>query len=299
MSARRALLGELIDDAGLFPPAQLALSEALAANARAAAGAHFWMLGRFVVPASRLGDLRALLDDAPEPFAVSVVLDGELDASLALVADTTRAAADRIAVETLECRASQLRGTTSDERIRALVSARAKAALDERPVYLELDAAHDDLETLAALHRARAGAPEFYAKLRCGGLAPEAVPAPERVARFLWEANRLGVPFKATAGLHHPIRAYNAGAGFVMHGFLNLVGAAVLAHARGLDQASLERVVADERATAFALDEARFVWNGLGADAVEIGAARAQFVHSYGSCSFDEPVADLRDLGIL
>ena len=45
------------------------------------------------------------------------------------------------------------------------------------------------------------------AKVRTGGLTPEAFPAPADLARFLYRCAKARVPFKATAGLHHPIRS--------------------------------------------------------------------------------------------
>jgi len=107
------------------------------------------------------------------------------------------------------------------------------------------------------------------------------------------------VPFKATAGLHHPIRHFNAPAGFVMHGFLNVIGAAVLAHGRQADRSALAEMLADENPANFRLDEQSFAWRGLAADAAQIGRARASAIHSYGSCSFAEPVEDLAAFGIL
>jgi hypothetical protein len=67
--ARRALLGELIDHAPLFPPASLPLDEALEDHRRARSSPHAWMVKRFVCPASRIGEL----DGAD--LRLSVVID--------------------------------------------------------------------------------------------------------------------------------------------------------------------------------------------------------------------------------
>ena len=50
----RSLLTGLVDYAGLFPPAELAMAQAVEKYASYRKGAHTWMLGRFVLPVPRL-----------------------------------------------------------------------------------------------------------------------------------------------------------------------------------------------------------------------------------------------------
>ena len=52
----RALLEEVIDYAGLFPPSQLSMQEAVVNYAAYRSGELGWMLGRFVVPTARLDE---------------------------------------------------------------------------------------------------------------------------------------------------------------------------------------------------------------------------------------------------
>jgi hypothetical protein len=143
-----------------------------------------------------------------------------------------------------------------------------------------------------------------FAKLRTGGLTPDAIPAPEAIADFLLRAADLRLPFKATAGLHHPIRSlhpltYTADSPrAVMHGFVNLFAAAAFAW----DGAGRDLLIAilteeDPRAFEFAGDELR--WRGRRLPAAQIQTARRDFAHSFGSCSFEEPLAGLRELGYL
>ena len=112
-----------------------------------------------------------------------------------------------------------------------------------------------------------------HAKLRCGGVR---VPSVEEVAAFFAAARDLGLPFKATAGLHHPVRTERE------HGFLNFLTAAERA-AAGADEAELREVLVTTQPEALGTGSA---------------AGRELFV-SIGSCSFAEPVDDLRELGIL
>lgn len=139
------------------------------------------------------------------------------------------------------------------------------------------------------------------AKIRTGGVKPEAIPSPAEVATFISTCADLKLPFKATAGLHHPIRAEYAltyepeAPRAVMHGFLNIAMASALAwHGERL----LEPVIAETDATAFSFDE-KAHWRGKALTVDQLKSAREYFMHSVGSCSFDEPVSELQALGLL
>lgn len=136
------------------------------------------------------------------------------------------------------------------------------------------------------------------AKIRTGGITPDAFPAVANVAEFIRACKAKGVAFKATAGLHHPLRCVkpltyepNAPLG-TMHGFLNVFLAAALP-----DQANA--VLAETDPEAFAFDDDGAWWRGHRVSTEEIIAMRRDFATSFGSCSFEEPIADLRALGWL
>lgn len=140
-----------------------------------------------------------------------------------------------------------------------------------------------------------------FAKIRTGGLKPEAIPSPADVSAFILACADLRLPFKATAGLHHPIRkeyalTYESDAPrAVMHGFINVLLASAFAW-HGEKQ--IEPIISEMDATAFSFDGAAH-WQGKSLSAAQIRDARANFIHSVGSCSFDEPVHDLQTLGLL
>jgi hypothetical protein len=268
VSARRALLERLIDHAALFPPASLDMPAAMEEDRRARASAEAWMLGRFIVPASRLGELP---DDPP---ALSVVLDhgeGDLDALAAYPVELVEGRID----------VAWIPDTT------ALV--REKVGAD---AYWELAPGRGLPGAVAAVREAGAGA-----KIRCGGVTADAFPPVAAVAAFVAACRDAGVRFKATAGLHHPVRGVRDG--LPMHGFLNLLAAAVFAHAHGLGDDEIAAILAEEDPGAFAVDDDGIAVHGHRAGAAEIAAARAELFTAYGSCSFAEPVDDLTDLGVL
>lgn len=119
------------------------------------------------------------------------------------------------------------------------------------------------------------------AKLRCGPTAP----AIDDLAAAIRSCRERGVAFKATAGLHHAVRANG------QHGFLNLLAAAAF----GDEEAALT----ETDAAAFAVDADAFRWRDRTTSPEEVAAVRRGLFRSFGSCSFTEPVDELRALGLL
>jgi hypothetical protein len=270
--AVRDALTALIDYAGLFPPARLPMAQAVPEYLAARAGAYAWMLGRFIVPCSRTAELIEAVPGA-EQCAISLILDGG-------IADVPRAAElrsseRRLAIEALEILLEPSQVPEYAAQLRA-------HGLSNVPSYVEFRRDGAWTQTLAAGLPAL-GRYALSAKVRCGGVVIEAFPTPSELASFIEAAAREQVPFKATAGLHHPVRHLHERTGFTMHGFLNLLAAAALAQ-RGASFAEIERTIASENAAQFA---------------GEITAAARELFTGYGSCSFEEPVEDLRAMGVL
>jgi hypothetical protein len=144
-------------------------------------------------------------------------------------------------------------------------------------VYVEVPL-DDDLETNLDLV-ATAG---LRAKVRCGGAS---VPSTAELGRFVRACGERALVFKATAGLHSALRRDGD------HGFLNLLAAVVF----GDETEALEE--SDPRA--FTLGPEAFSWRGRAAGADVLRKARRERLHSIGSCSFFEPVAELKALGVL
>lgn len=276
--ALQAALRAFIDYAGLFPPAKLALPQALDEYSAARERPQAWMLGRFIVPA-------ALLErsEAPAiPFSTIAERDPSAFATIAALRERG------VKIEAIE-----IPPAPGPLRVAELLGAAGLSAL---PTFVELPRARPSLSQLAETMNELAS-DGLGAKLRCGGTTREAFPSVEEVARFIGTAVRAGVPFKATAGLHHPVRHVDAASGFPMHGFLNLLAAAALA--RRVDHATLERIIAEEDAAAFAFDDMSFAWRGERIGVDDLASARREVFVSYGSCSFAEPVGDLMALQIL
>jgi hypothetical protein len=251
--ARRALFERLIDNAALFPPAALGMDAALEVDRWARSTPEAWMLHRFLVPASKLGAVPANFD-----VPLGVIVDGELPETL----DPR--------VDTVEARL---------ERAHLLEGCKAQAFLEVWP---------GDESKLGAVAELCAGA-----KVRCGGITPDMFPSPGELADFMIGCRERGLKFKATAGLHHPIRDG------IVHGFLNLRAAAALAHAGDASRQELiDALLADEPDACSITDDA-FRVAGREFGAGQVAAMRQELFVGFGCCSFSEPVEDLKKLWLI
>ena len=298
MRPARALLAGMVDYAGLFPPAQFPLDDAVREYAAHLGDAEAWMLGRFIIPAQRLGELEPHLRAFPETLRIAALGKGgrsedeylkNIDADLAAIKSFRAAHGDAVAVESFEARLPPL--PVAADFVAAVAERLRGAGLAQFHEF----AVGDHLEaTLATLAAAGAGA-----KLRCGGVSADAFPAPKQVARFIVAARDAGVAAKFTAGLHHPVRYFDETVGTEMHGFLNLYVGGMLAHTAGLGWQELAGNIADQSPDAFALTGVGVEWRGRLVRAEDVARLRENALLGQGSCSFAEPVADLRDIGWL
>jgi hypothetical protein len=251
------VLARLFDDAGLFPPARRPMAEALEAHEAARSGPHKALVGPFLCPLARLDELDACVAaGVPAPPRLSLVIyRGEAQPRRAIV----RAGVVQIEVP--------LGVTLPREALRV-------RRYFELPPDGDVEAAVDEVLRL----RARV-------KVRCGGVTPDMVPAPRRLADVLAACAARRVPLKATAGLHHPFRHHETALGGPQHGFLNLLAAASAAVA-GAHPDELVKLLETEEADGASLVD-------------RIDRHARDLVTAIGTCSIDEPVADLERLGLL
>ena len=299
MSALQTLLRGSIDYAGLFPPAGLDMGTAVRNYAAYRAEPDAWALGRFVLPASRLQEFesaatgRLQLAPAGQPWRLSVLAGPDLPADLELIANFgrrhSRAAGPDAVADTIEAKATSERGIEDIMR----------QAPPTHQVYIEIPIDRDPFPLLQAIKGAGG-----RAKVRTGGVTPEAFPSPEDLLRFLRGSVQAGVAFKATAGLHHPLRAeypltYETRSRTgPMFGFLNLFLATALFQA-GESDSKVARLLEEGSPGAFGPDEHGISWNGCRFDLDALSRVRAEGLVSIGSCSFTEPLSDLAALHLL
>ncbi|MEP6789151.1 MAG: hypothetical protein ABJB40_12010 [Acidobacteriota bacterium] len=291
----RALLSESIDYAGLFPPSTLRMSEAVLNYAMYRNSNYRWMLGRFVLADAHLEDFienagEFISRDAESNWRLSVISGEDINDTLRRVKNFNAKYAPGVVIDSLEVRANTV--SKIDNTLIGMP--------EGITAYFEISLGDNfpDLVCQLALRGARA-------KIRTGGVTPEAFPKTKEIVRFVRTCLAANVPFKATAGLHHPIRCYkpltyanNAPQG-TMHGFLNLFLMTGFAR-ESYRQSLLEEVMEEEFDEVFRFEDQTISWRNTNSLNIrQIEALRRTGIQSFGSCSFDEPIADLQKLGIL
>lgn len=302
--ARRSALRGLIDYAGLFPPASLEMKTAVADYRAAQASREAWIVDRFICPAARLEDFVAVL--APtmtageEPWRLAVTTGPGWTESLTPDAGAARTFADTVgsaaSIELVEIGVPSEIAT--DPRILAADVGEVLRAF-EAMVLFEIPWDADPSGPFDVLRSVRQETGRAVGvKIRCGGLTAALFPEPHEVARFVAAAGHRALPMKATAGLHHPFRHTDPATNFTHHGFVNLLMAAALA-SQGADEPVLSEVLADADANSFSIERGGLGWRDRKISADALDAVRSNVFIGYGSCSFDEPVRDLAELGVL
>jgi hypothetical protein len=298
MSSLRGFLNGIIDYAGLFPPARLDMSSAVRAYAEYRESGEQDLLGRFVVPAARLDEFSAVasavLSRDGDPWRVSVSGGDDLERTRGAI-DHFNAAHDLLSpAGHAVCDMVEMPVSSHDD-VRNAVS-----TFDEGfSLFLEVSSAADPAYLISAIAETSASA-----KLRTGGVVETAIPAPEQVLNFIELCVDSGVPFKATAGLHHAIRGrypltYEPDSPTaMMFGYLNIFFAAAFC-AAGCSPVAVLGALEETDPSRFRCDDVGVWWEDHVVIHEQLMVVRQAVATSFGSCSFSEPVDEARNLHLL
>ncbi|MDH6142703.1 MULTISPECIES: hypothetical protein [Kitasatospora] len=276
------LFAGLCDDAAIFPPGDLPLSEAVPAHRAHRTAWYADLVGPFLCGAGRIGALGAELGDGG--LAVGLIVP---DGSAGLEPALRAVAADpRLRIAGIEVPAD--RDVPAPEGVR-----RVRAALERLlPEYAPVAPTAIELprgdELLLALDELEGG--PYRAKFRTGGTAATAFPGELELASFLYGAVYRKVAVKFTAGLHHALRHDDPDTGFAHHGFLNLL-LATHAALGGAEHPELAALLARRDGDGIAAELTELTGD-------QVAAVRAVFT-SFGTCSVAEPLADLAALQLV
>jgi hypothetical protein len=290
MTPLRALLEGLIDYAGLFPPASLDMKTAVRNYSAYRASDEAWMLGRFIVPVQRLDEFSAAFaevccDEQVTPWLLSVLSAGDAAEDARLVSSFSEGA---VFLDALEFKAGSVMQV--EQQLRFIPQ--------DMAAYVEITTRQSG-EMLPILKKSGASG-----KIRTGGITADVIPSAEEITNFLVACSNAKVPFKATAGLHHPLRSMQRltyeenSATVIMHGFVNVFVAAAIAY-QGAPVEQIIDVLQEQVPSAFHWEKTTLRWRDHRLSTKQVKAARQKFAIGFGSCSFDEPVRELNALGWL
>ena len=321
-------LSGILDYAGLNPPTNLSLRESFSNFVKHKQSPYSWMISKFVVGSDLLDPLVKLIneyDKSPVPFNLTVVAvpSSSLTEYKQVVTDVVKQIATMYSVAEKEIRVPTLEIKLPEESLygsdnRTLIEAVAYTVkimnrskklphqvFFEIPGYdFEPKLCQKVMKVISA-HNLLTQNDEFDSysfsgfKIRCGGVEMHQFPSSKYLANAIIFSRDENVPVKFTAGLHHPIRHYNESLEAKMHGFINVFGSAILSYTQDLTVQEVQTVLEDKNPKSFSFTDQYFAWRELAAPLLEIKMLRLLSVTSFGSCSFEEPVEDLKGLKLL
>lgn len=292
------LLAGAIDYAGLFPPANLDMASAVRNYTEYRSGEYPWALGRFIVPVSRLTEFERAFEEVSnrgqENWQISALAGGKLDEEIATALDFNKRHVSPTGtaapvIDTIELKA----GTIAD------IERAGKTVPSSLATYVEIPLEPDPSKLIAVI-----GKSGLRAKARTGGITPDAFPSSAQVTRFICSCMHARVSFKATAGLHHPLRGTyrltyepNSPTG-AMYGFLNVFIATGVAQLGGKVD-DVKAALEETSPLGFQLNEKEIAWRQYRLNIPGISSLRSELAISFGSCSFTEPIDELKTLKLL
>jgi len=295
----RTLVAGLVDYAGLFPPAALTMEPTVKNYDAYRRGENSWLLARLVMPVARLGEFEAAIEKLQpsctdfRAWKLTSPVGPNVAADVVKILEFNQrhapAEKDGFTIESVEMRAANA------QEIRAAASQIPKSL----QVYFEIPLSNTLEESLGAI--AELGA---RAKVRTGGESPEMFPSGADLAHFFSLCAKKGVAFKASAGLHRPVRGSQRytykpdSASGIMHGFLNVFLTASFVR-EGTNEHDATELLAEQSPAAFAWDEKGVAWRGHCIGNKQLAVARKLFCLTVGSCSFQEPTDNLKALGLI
>jgi hypothetical protein len=291
-SCIRDFLAKLIDYAGLFPPASLSMEKSVTNFWQCRTGKFGWAVGHFVVPVSRLGEFKRMLagrEVTAGRWALSVLTVPPVEADIHAILDFNSSQNHAI-VDTVEVKASR-----PDDILES-----AASIPEELQAYYEVPSGVEFAPLIEAIQKVSS-----RAKIRTGGVTAGLFPSTRQVVKFLDNCRREKVAFKATAGLHHalpgsyPLSYERGSATAPMNGFLNVFLAASFLFSGVMTPAEAEQLLPQASAASLVFEPERVRWGNFEITSEQLRIARGEFAVAFGSCSFEEPIADLQRLRLL
>ncbi len=309
----------ILDYAGLFPPASLQLQESFENYLEYMQSQESWMLSKFICPIRRVRELQSILPaiNHPEKVRLSLLASPAVSTheflkifenDISEFAALSEGFHNKCLFETVELKIPEtLLMKDSKKEITEFVDAVSsivKTDFDHSVfIFCEIPASTDMeksmKQVIPAINIHNGSFSDAGFKLRTGGTVAVEIPPSRTVVAAIRECLDHKVTLKFTAGMHHPFRHYDDSVNAKMHGFINVFGAGILAFRHAITDHELREMIDDENIENFVFSDDSFEWKGWKSDTKEIHGARNGLVISFGSCSFTEPVDDLKELKLL
>jgi hypothetical protein len=284
LASVKTLLSSIVDYAGLFPPAKLPLHKAMASYVDHQLTPYNWMLNRFVLSTSQLKEFEALQPTFQlKQWPLTLIFSKNWELEIEMVRSLY--SKNQLSITALEF--PQLSSIEIQRIIPNLV--------DEVEVFFEIPFSVDLQPYLTVLKNTQTSA-----KIRTGGITIDTFPSANQLCQYILSFANAQIPFKATAGLHHLLPGnycitYEPDSPSTqMHGFLNVIVLAALVYWQKITpQTSLE-LLQESASKNFHFTDDAISWRNYRLNIAEIEEARQRFFRSFGSCSFQEPVNNLK-----
>lgn len=302
-----ALQNSLIDYAGLFPPANLSLDDAITEYANYKKSEDSWMLGPFVLPVSLLKQVKTHLGFFSKDFPLHLSIVGrksssETECTKQFQEDINHISAfvnqyrREIIIDMIEVPLPP--GVPSLEvleNIESMATRVVQKVFCEVPLQGEWEIQVPKTLDVIMNHNSR-NEGSIGIKVRTGGILAEMFPSTKQLALIMAASRDRNLSMKFTAGLHHPIRMYREEVSTQMHGFLNVFMAGMLADTQKLSVKEIDEILSDEDANNFSFTERSLAWRNVSISSQDIEKVRNTSLLSFGSCSFEEPKDELMKL---
>jgi hypothetical protein len=279
----------VIDYAGLFPPAELSLGKAITNYYNYLNSPDSMMLSKFIIPAS-------LLNSVPPALNEKIL---SVNGSFAVIISNTSEDIENIisSINKTLIKALEIKpGVNLDNLLDKIILIKNEINKNIE-IFIE-SSINPDNELIEEIKVLRKNGINAGYKLRTGGLTPDAFPSPEIIASVIKSCSENGIPFKATAGLHHPFTHFNSDVNSRMYGFINIFSAGMFTVKYHPDEKELADIITDENPGNFFFED-KLSHKKYELSSDEIRNSRKNYFISFGSCSFNEPLEDLRKLKLL
>lgn len=286
-------LEELIDYAGIFPPAALTSIDAANEYGSLIESKDSWIVGNIAWSVERLADFESFADKSLDWSFAAI---GRQSSDATSFTDARKA--DQLEMDRFLSAFSDAEIATYEFKIPHLdlverATKQFKSLAKTTDVYFELPWEMDISEALATI----AGAEIYQVKFRTGGLKKEMYPASEQLANAIKQSIDLEVPFKLTAGLHEPIAHQESSNGADAHGFLNVIAATSLAYHDDASIKSMVEILNLREESRWKVSSKGIEFDNTSLSSASLDEVRGMFT-SFGSCSVQEPLAGLNRLQV-